>query len=86
VTRVIAELGPHGTQRHRGNQRCTRMTNFVSCLQLPERSRDEGGPREARSASWHRLGSQVPEQRQGWGPKAPEGLDRHSIYMLIYFY
>jgi hypothetical protein len=44
---------------------------------LPKRPQDEGGPREARPASLHGLVGQVPEQRQGWGPKAPEGLDRH---------
>jgi hypothetical protein len=44
---------------------------------LPERPRDEGGPREARPASLHHLVSQVPKQHQGRGPKAPEGLDRH---------
>jgi hypothetical protein len=45
---------------------------------LPKRPRDEGGPREARPASLHGLVGQGPEQRQGWGPKAPEGLDRHQ--------
>jgi hypothetical protein len=40
---------------------------------LPERPRDQGGPREARPASLHGLVGQVPEQRQGWGLKAPEG-------------
>jgi hypothetical protein len=40
---------------------------------LPERPRDEGGPREARPASLRGLVGQVPEQRQGRGPKAPEG-------------
>jgi hypothetical protein len=40
---------------------------------LPERPRDEGGPREARPASLHGLVGQVPEQRQGRGSKAPEG-------------
>jgi hypothetical protein len=43
----------------------------------PKRPRDEGGPREAGPASLHGLVGQVPEQRQGRGPKAPEGLDRH---------
>jgi hypothetical protein len=36
---------------------------------------DEGNWREARPASVHRLVSQVPEQCQGRGPKAPEGLE-----------
>jgi hypothetical protein len=30
------------------------------------------------TASLHSLVSQAPVQRQGWGPKAPEGLDRHE--------
>jgi hypothetical protein len=42
---------------------------------LLERPRDEGGPREA---SLHGLVGQVPEQRQGRGPKAPERVDRHQ--------
>jgi hypothetical protein len=46
--------------------------------ELPERPRYEGDPREARPASLHRLVIQVPEQRQGRGPKAPEGLERHQ--------
>jgi hypothetical protein len=47
---------------------------------LPERPRDESGLREARPARLHCLVGQVPEQRQGRGPKAPEGLnrDRHE--------
>jgi hypothetical protein len=44
---------------------------------LPERPRDEGGPREARPASLHCPVGQVPELRQGWGLEAPEGLDRN---------
>jgi hypothetical protein len=45
--------------------------------QPPKCPQDEGGPRDARPASLHGLIGQVPEQRQGWGPKAPEGLNRH---------
>jgi hypothetical protein len=43
---------------------------------LPERTREEGGPRHARPGSLHSLVGQVPEQRQGRSLKAPEGLDR----------
>jgi hypothetical protein len=39
---------------------------------LPERPRDEGGQREARPASLHGLLGQVPEQRQGRGPKVKD--------------
>jgi hypothetical protein len=44
---------------------------------LPERPRDESGPSEARPVSLDHLVSQVVEECQGRGPKAPEGLDRH---------
>jgi hypothetical protein len=46
--------------------------------ELPEHPRDVGGLREARPVSLNRLASQVPENRQGEGPKTPEGADRHG--------
>jgi hypothetical protein len=48
------------------------VTPAKSNAKLPELLRDESGPREARPASLHCLGSQGPdaEQRQGRGPKA----------------
>jgi hypothetical protein len=55
-----------------------RVASAKGNAKLPKRPRDEGGPREARPASLHGLAGQVPEQRQGRGPKAPEGLDRHA--------
>jgi hypothetical protein len=45
---------------------------------LPGRPRDESGLREARPACLNGLVSQVAEQRQGRGPKAPEGPNRHQ--------
>jgi hypothetical protein len=67
-----------GKAAHRGPasglRRDVRARPTQGNAKLPERPRDEGGPREARPASLHGL---VPEQRQGWGPKGPEGLDRH---------
>jgi hypothetical protein len=46
---------------------------------FPDCPRDEGGPRDARPASLHGLVGQVPEQRQGGGPKATKGLDRQLL-------
>jgi hypothetical protein len=45
---------------------------------LPERPRDESGPRETRPACLNSAVSQVAVQCQGRGPKAPKRLDRHQ--------
>jgi hypothetical protein len=66
----------HASRRTRPTDTGTRCPAKGNA-KLPERPRDEGCPREARLASLHGLVGQVPEQRQGRGPKAPTGLDRH---------
>jgi hypothetical protein len=74
----IAHRSPaSGTRRDvRARPTQGRVAPAKGNAKLPERPRDEGGPREARPASLHGLVGQVPEQRQGRGPKAPEGIDR----------
>jgi hypothetical protein len=74
-----AHRGPASGTRRDARARPTqgRVAPAKGNAKLLERPRDEGGPREARPASLLRLVGQVPEQRQGRGPKAPEGLDRH---------
>jgi hypothetical protein len=70
--RPEARIAMHAPDRHRDA-----LPRHRATLKLPERPRDESGPREARTTCLHRLVSQVAEQRQGRGPKAPNGLDRH---------
>jgi hypothetical protein len=74
-----AHRSPAGGTRRDVRARLTqgRVAPEKGNAKLPKRPRDEGGPREARPTSLHGLVGQVPEQRQGRGPKGPEGLDRH---------
>jgi hypothetical protein len=67
-----ADRGPARVSRRGVRARPTqgRVALAKGKAKLPERPRDEGGPREA---SPHCLVSQVPEQRQGWAPKESEG-------------
>jgi hypothetical protein len=69
--------GPASGTRRNVRARLTqgRVAPAKGNAKLPKRPRDEGGPREARPASLQSLVNQVPEQRQGRGPKAPEGHD-----------
>jgi hypothetical protein len=75
-----AHRGPaSGTRRDvRARPTQGRVAPAKGNSKLPERPRDEGGPREARPASLHCLVGQVPEQRQGRGPKAPKEIDRQK--------
>jgi hypothetical protein len=53
-----------------------RVAPAKGTAKLPERPRDEGGPREARPASLHGLVAKSPSSVRA-GLKAPEGLDWH---------
>jgi hypothetical protein len=74
------ETAHQGAARGRRRDVCARQTQgrvapAKGNAKLLERLRDEGGPREAKSASLHCLVGQVPGQRQGRVSKAPEGFD-----------
>jgi hypothetical protein len=67
-----ARVETYAPDRHRDALPRQRAT--LSSLSAPQM---KTARKRCRPASLHRLVSQVPEQCQGRGPKAPDGLDQH---------
>jgi hypothetical protein len=70
-TREAAQRGParHPNQDIQDGPARTRLTTAHGDAELPQRSRGEGVPREARAPGLHRVVSQGTKQRQRRGPR-----------------